>query len=548
MGTIIKALQFRKESKFVLKNYLSQSREKAVMNSIHHSRKRSKGSLNIKRNLKSRQKLAMAAPSRAKESYFLANSFLFKKRKKAKNKKYVTQGNQNDKSLYQSSNNRISVLPASKLFKSQNSASKNDVNMTHDPHRPSNFEKNYKKNRVVTDLIQNKNHENFHTGIIMPKMKRRRSRQRITFKNSNKEKNSIKKGESSKRLKKNLVIKRPNHDHNNRIHQNRLFTPATNNIFQDLNLKTNLRKKENTGDMKFTPKSRASKNFSRVAENILNKDKSNPTIEVDGSKKNFSRVQSVEKISNHSSHNHVNLEDIGYSMRRNNYHMDKKVKTIDQTQRTKRPEIDKELLKKFKKLNKEKINSKASYFDQFQKDQKTDERDKDSKRRKMELEKKVEKLRAFRKAQAELEEKKRREEKERNRRKGEDMMKKIKEETTKPETESLMPNTMIKWSSDSWPNLEEELFFGKCIGEGSFARVYEGFDKVLKKWVAIKIIKKKHFVRKNKQYLIQNEVDIIAAINHKNVIKFERLVEDHKRVNFFFQNFFKNFFEIEKKY
>ena len=97
-------------------------------------------------------------------------------------------------------------------------------------------------------------------------------------------------------------------------------------------------------------------------------------------------------------------------------------------------------------------------------------------------------------------------------------------------TEVTEKITAIIWESDVWPNIEDELYFGRCIGEGSFAKVYEGYDKKLKIWVAIKVIKKKYFTNKKKRVLIEQEVEILAEMDHPNIIRFLRLLEDHKRV------------------
>ena len=98
---------------------------------------------------------------------------------------------------------------------------------------------------------------------------------------------------------------------------------------------------------------------------------------------------------------------------------------------------------------------------------------------------------------------------------------------------SAIPNT-IKWDlspGERWDKIEQNLLFGQCIGEGSFARVYDGFDKTLKQAVAIKVIKKKMFKTEKKRKLVQLEIDILSKMIHPNVVKFERLLEDHKRVN-----------------
>ena len=49
-------------------------------------------------------------------------------------------------------------------------------------------------------------------------------------------------------------------------------------------------------------------------------------------------------------------------------------------------------------------------------------------------------------------------------------------------------DTTILWKEDIKLNVEEELTFTSCLGQGSFAKVYEGFDKRNKMNVAIKVI------------------------------------------------------------
>lgn len=81
-------------------------------------------------------------------------------------------------------------------------------------------------------------------------------------------------------------------------------------------------------------------------------------------------------------------------------------------------------------------------------------------------------------------------------------------------------------------DIRSELKFGECLGQGSFAKVYEGFDKRLKIPVAIKVIDKRK-IKENetkKRQLIEEELYIFCRLNHKNIVKFIRLVEDTKRV------------------
>jgi hypothetical protein len=109
----------------------------------------------------------------------------------------------------------------------------------------------------------------------------------------------------------------------------------------------------------------------------------------------------------------------------------------------------------------------------------------------------------------------------------------LKNESTRVALESSSGDILIKWDltpGDRWDVIEQNLVFGQCIGEGSFARVYDGFDKVIGKPVAIKVIKKKMFTTEKKRYLVQVEIDILSKMVHGNIVKFERLLEDHKRV------------------
>lgn len=466
-------------------------------------------------------------------NYFLANSFLFKKKKNGKSKNFTTQGNQNDSVLMNSSKHGISIFPNSNMFKnSQN----NTMNFALKKKRDSSV---FTKSHLVKELIKNQKTDSYKSGIVIPKMRRRKSRNKITFKK--RDHSSTQKKEQKKFFKKNLEIHRPR----KRAPQ-RMYTPSlANNVFAEVEAKKLVQTSgkfytndDDGSNRNVTPKSRASKNFSKVAENILNKDPSNPTLEnVSRNSQNYGKMSSVDRSSHQNGHQNQVYLDL---KRQEENNRDEVIKTVDLSKRTQRPDLRERAANEKRRQKEVSDKMRKSYFEQFKVAQdKNEEARKESKkeaqRRRDELQSKVEKLRAFRKAQAEEEKKKKMALKikdiHRGKREEEPQEhKKLKEETTKPEVSSATPSTMIKWTSDSWPSLEEELFFGKCIGEGSFAKVYEGFDKLLKRWVAIKIIKKKHFIRKNKQYLIQNEVDIIAALAHKNIIKFERLVEDHKRV------------------
>ena len=90
--------------------------------------------------------------------------------------------------------------------------------------------------------------------------------------------------------------------------------------------------------------------------------------------------------------------------------------------------------------------------------------------------------------------------------------------------------TTILWKEDIKLNVEEELTFTSCLGQGSFAKVYEGFDKRNKMNVAIKVIDKRKVLEPKRRALIQTEISILSKMKHRNIGEFYRLIEDHKRL------------------
>lgn len=90
--------------------------------------------------------------------------------------------------------------------------------------------------------------------------------------------------------------------------------------------------------------------------------------------------------------------------------------------------------------------------------------------------------------------------------------------------------TTIMWKDDVKLNVEDELNFTSCLGQGSFAKVYEGFDKKNKMNVAIKVIDKRKVIEPKRRALIQVEVNILSKMRHRNIGEFYRLIEDHKRI------------------
>lgn len=92
------------------------------------------------------------------------------------------------------------------------------------------------------------------------------------------------------------------------------------------------------------------------------------------------------------------------------------------------------------------------------------------------------------------------------------------------------PNTLISWRDDVVLDIEKELAFTHCLGQGSFAKVYEGVDRNSKQQVAIKVIDKRKIVDPKRRHLIQTEVNLLARMKHRHISEFYRIVEDHKRI------------------
>eukprot|EP00164_Ancoracysta_twista_P003200 GFYU01004268.1.p1 GENE.GFYU01004268.1~~GFYU01004268.1.p1 ORF type:complete len:695 (+),score=157.08 GFYU01004268.1:253-2337(+) len=68
--------------------------------------------------------------------------------------------------------------------------------------------------------------------------------------------------------------------------------------------------------------------------------------------------------------------------------------------------------------------------------------------------------------------------------------------------------------------------FGKCLGEGSFARVFHARKKDTKEQFAIKVLKKKQFLKENKVKYVKMEKNILAMLNHPNIIRLHSTFQD----------------------
>ena len=106
--------------------------------------------------------------------------------------------------------------------------------------------------------------------------------------------------------------------------------------------------------------------------------------------------------------------------------------------------------------------------------------------------------------------------------------KKLREESTRP---SKQPIYSIKWSASFWQKADELIRVDRILGQGSFAKVYQGFDLVSKSIVAIKILDKRKLTEMGFQKMAEKELEIIQTVSHPNICKFEKMIEDHKRVH-----------------
>lgn len=92
------------------------------------------------------------------------------------------------------------------------------------------------------------------------------------------------------------------------------------------------------------------------------------------------------------------------------------------------------------------------------------------------------------------------------------------------------PDTVISWRDDIALDVEKELAFTNCVGQGSFAKVYDGMDRKSKQQVAIKVIDKRKVTDSKRRQLIQMEVNLLARMKHRHISEFYRIIEDNKRI------------------
>ena len=101
---------------------------------------------------------------------------------------------------------------------------------------------------------------------------------------------------------------------------------------------------------------------------------------------------------------------------------------------------------------------------------------------------------------------------------------------------TLKKSSKIIWGHDeSLPEVESTLKLGFKLGQGSFAVVYQGFDKLLHRDVAIKTFDKASIESNpEKRSFLEKEVEILANLpEHHNICEFLRVVQDQKKVQYF---------------
>lgn len=103
---------------------------------------------------------------------------------------------------------------------------------------------------------------------------------------------------------------------------------------------------------------------------------------------------------------------------------------------------------------------------------------------------------------------------------------------TQKSTASTWKTIKLQWNASeaAYPNINKELQAISVQGKGSFATVYEAYDKRLKYNVAVKVYEKKDLNQPDRKSFVQNEVDIMANINHKYIAKYYRILEDSKAI------------------
>ena len=91
----------------------------------------------------------------------------------------------------------------------------------------------------------------------------------------------------------------------------------------------------------------------------------------------------------------------------------------------------------------------------------------------------------------------------------------------------------INWTGKpgDYPNVNNDLLLCSQLGKGSFAVVYEGQDKKMRKTVAVKVYDKKKLNSSEKREFTQNEINVMLKIgSHPSIARLWRVIEDSKNI------------------
>lgn len=102
---------------------------------------------------------------------------------------------------------------------------------------------------------------------------------------------------------------------------------------------------------------------------------------------------------------------------------------------------------------------------------------------------------------------------------------------------NIIDQKKIKWYGvvSDFPNIKDEIKMGSSLGKGSFASVYNGYDKKLDKDVAVKVYLKKNQIPRERKEFVQNEIDVMSRIDQDGIVKYIRTIEDDKCVIFLYK-------------
>ena len=107
-----------------------------------------------------------------------------------------------------------------------------------------------------------------------------------------------------------------------------------------------------------------------------------------------------------------------------------------------------------------------------------------------------------------------------------------KQEISDNELDKLKQKTSLRWDAESLPDKVTDLDIGFKIGAGSFAQVFEGFDKLLQRNVAVKVFENLRVINTpGRADLLQKEISTMSRLPpHENLCGFFRVLQDRKKV------------------